>query len=264
MNNWWNQFFFLLIIPICYSQSNIPLTEPKLISITPINSTSLTVTWAFASSIYDQSDLIKIFIDFYEFTFDYSPQNTSVDYIFTSTNKTITNLTQTFQLVNAFYYVCFSSNSTNSNSTTFLFVRTCHLIRTCSRENSSICPQTGFVVISQADVTSNSFTIYVQWLQNLPYSQNATTVQLSSTGATGTALSSTENTTYINLPYRFSNLQSQTSYTVNIIVTYIVFDQSITDVMNYTVTTSHSSNLFNTGDSSIFIFWSVLLSFLFS
>ncbi len=261
MDKWWHHLFLLSIIPLCYSQG-IPLTQPTLLPITPINSTALNVSWQFASPIYDQSTLIEVDIDFYEFYYNYGPVNYSVDYTFTPANKTITSLVENFELVNAFYYVCFSSNSTNSNTTVFLFVETCQLKQTCLRSNSS-CPQNGFVVISQSSITSNSFIINVLWLQNLLYTQNATSVQLTN-GATGTALSSTQNSTYINLPYQFSGLQSQTSYTVIITVSYIVFGQSMTNVMNYTVTTSRSSNLFHTGNILIFVVWSVLLSFVFS
>jgi len=262
MDKWWSYLFLLSIIPLCYSQG-VPLTQPTLISITPINSTALNVSWQFADSTYDQSNLILIYINFYEFYYNYGPINTSIVYTFT-TNKTITNLIQNFDLVNAFYYVCFSSNSTNTNTTEFLFIETCQLIQTCSRSNSSSCPQNGFVVITNSSITSSSFIINVNWLQNLLYVQNSTTVQLASNGATGTSLASTQNATYINLPFQFSNLQSQTSYTVNIIVNYILFGASMTNTIVYTVTTSRSSNLFYTGDILIFVPCSVLLSFLFS
>jgi len=262
MDKWWNHLFLLSIIPLCYSQG-VPLTQPTLTSITPINSTALNVSWQFASSIYDQSNLIQIYIDFYEFYFNYGPINTSIIYTFTS-NKTITNLVENFDLVNAYYYVCFSSNSTNTNTTEFLFISTCQLVRTCLRSNSSACPQNGFVVISSSSITSSSFIITVDWLQNLLYTPISTTVQLASTGVTGTALAVTQNSTYINLPYQFSNLQSQTNYTVNIIVNYTLFNTIMSNTIVYSVTTSRSSNLFNTGDILIFVPWSVLLSFLFS
>jgi hypothetical protein len=268
MDNWWNflylHLFFLSIVPLCHSQSGVPLTQPTLLSITPISSSALNVTWQFASSTYDQSNLIQIYIEFYEFYYNYGPIITSVNYTFTSTNKTITYLTQNFQLVNAFYYVCFSSNSTNINSTESLFIQTCQLKQTCSRSSSSICPQNAFVIISYTNVSSNSFIIIVNWLQKLPYTQNTTTVQLVNNGVTGTALASTQNNTYISLPYRFSGLQSQTNYTVNIIINYILFGNSMTDVINYTVTTSRSSNLFYTGDILSFVICLVHLSFLFS
>jgi hypothetical protein len=222
------------------------------------------VTWQFAPSNYDQSDLIRVYINFYEFFYNYGPMNTSVNYVFTTNNKTITSLTKNFQLVNAFYYVCFSSNSTLTNYTQFLFVQTCQLSRTCSRANSSVCPQTGFIIVSTTAVSANSFTITVNWLNNLPYIPSTTTVQLANNGALGTALGSSVNTTYTILPYQFTGLQPQTSYTVTITVNYTLFGQSLTNTINYIVATSRSSKLVSTGNISIFIAWSVLLSVLFS
>ncbi len=257
-------FLLLLIVKSSHTQTGISLTEPKLTSITPVNSTALTVTWQFAPSNYDQSDLIRVYIKFYEFFYNYGPINTSVYYTFTTNNKTITSLTRNFELVNAFYYVCFSSNSTVTNYTQYLFIQTCQLKQTCLRSNSSICPQTGFIIISTTDISANSFTITVNWLNNLPYTRNTTTVQLANNGAVGTALSSSINTTYTILPYQFTGLQSQTSYTVIVTVNYILFGQSMTDTMNYIATTSDSSNLISTGNMSSFIVWSVLLSLLFS
>ena len=257
-------FLLLLIVKLSHTQTAISITEPKLTSITPVNSTALTVTWQFASSTYDQSDLIRVYIQFYEFLYNYGPINTLVNYVFTTNNKTITSLTTNSELVNAFYYICFSSNSTLTNYTQYLFVRTCQLKRTCLRVNSSICPQTGFILISTTDSSASSLTIAVNWLNNLPYTRNTTTVQLANNGAVGTALSSSINTTYTILPYQFTGLQSQTSYTVIVTVNYILFGQSLTDTMSYIATTSHSSNLISTGNMSIFIIWSVLLSCLFS
>ncbi|CAF2503525.1 unnamed protein product [Rotaria sp. Silwood2] len=248
---------------LCHSQVNIPLTEPKLIAVTAVNSTALTVTWEFANSTYDQSDTIKIVIEFYEFYFNYGPINTSINYTFTSTNKTITSLTKNFDLVNAFYYVCLSSNSTNINVTVSLVKKTCQLKRTCSRFNSSICSEVPFVVISHMVSSSNSFIINVNWLKNVPYLRNGTTVQLINNGVTGTSLSLTENNTYINQPYQFSGLQSNTNYTVNIIVNYTIFGRSLSDVIYYNVQTSRSSNLFYTSDSFILMVCSVFLFFSF-
>jgi hypothetical protein len=256
--------FLLLIATLCHSQTGISLTQPNLIAVTPVNSTALNVTWQFAPTNYDQSDLIRVYINFYEFFFNYGPMNTSVNYVFTTANKTITSLIKNFQLVNAFYYVCLSSNSTLTNYTQFLFVQTCQLKRTCSRANSSVCPQTGFIVVSTTTVSANSFTITVNWLNNLPYNRNTTNAQLIPNGAQGTLLTQSINTTYTSLPYQFTGLQPQTIYTVNIIVNYALFGHSLTDTMNYIVTTSRSSNLVSTGNISIFIAWSVLLSVLFS
>lgn len=264
MANWWCFFYILLsYASLCQSQNAVPLTEPKLTSVIAINATALTVTWSFANSTFDQSDLIRVSIEFYEFYYNYGPINTSISYTFTSTNKTVTNLTKNFDLVNAFYYVCFSSNSTNVNASVPLYKRTCKLIQTCSRTNPSICSQIPFVIISSTS-SSNSLIINVNWLKNLPYTRNGTSVQLLDNGATGTLLSSIENNTFTIQPYQFTNLQSMKNYTANIIVNYTLFDRVLTDVINYTVLTSHSSNLFSTGDRFIFMTGLVFLCFLIS
>ncbi|CAF0792081.1 unnamed protein product [Rotaria sordida] len=268
MDSWWNFFYIFLLlfsyILLCHSQVNIPLTEPKLIAVTPINSTALTVRWKFANSTYDQSDFIQIVIQFYEFYYNYGPINTSISYTFTSTNKTITNLTKNFEFVNAFYYVCLLTNSTNINVTMPLITRTCQLKRTCLRLNSSICSEVPFVIISNTYKSSNLFIINVNWLKNLPYSRNTTTVQLINNGVIGTTLSSTENDTYISQPYQFSSLQSNTNYTVNITVSYTIFNRILSDMIYYNIQTSRSSNLFYTSDSFIFMICSVFLFFSFS
>ena len=265
MTNWQHCFyihlFFFSFIQLSQSQIGVPLTGPRLTAVTPVNSTALTVTWEFYSSAYDRSDLIQMSIEFYEFYFNYGPINTSISYTFTSVNKTITSLTKNFDLVNAFYYVCLSSNSTNTNSSSSLYQQACQLNRTCSRLNSSVCSQVAFVIISDADVTSSSFIINVHWLKNLLYSRNATIVQLTNNGIIGTSLPSIENATYTTLPYQFSGLQSTTNYTIDIIVNYTIFNRMLTDIINYDVLTSYSSNLLRTGNSWTFIACSVLLSF---
>ncbi|CAF5205619.1 unnamed protein product, partial [Rotaria magnacalcarata] len=242
-------------------QTNIPLTEPKLTSITAVNSTALTVTWVFANATYDQSDLIRITIKFYEFYYNYGPVNTSISYTFTATNKTITSFTRNFDLVNAFYYVCLSSNSTNVNASSPLVKTTCLLERTCSRANSSICSQIPFVIISNGASSSNSLNININWLKQLPYTQNGATVQLINNSATGTLSTSTENNTYAIQTYQFSSLQSNTSYTAYIIVNYTIFGGILTDAINYTISTSRALNIFSTGDSFIFMICSVFLVF---
>jgi hypothetical protein len=266
MDSWWNfsHIVLILILPLCHAQSGVYITEPKLLSVAPINSTALNVTWQFDTAI-DQSNLVQVLIEFYEFYFNYGPIYTPINYTFTLANKTSTTyLTQNFQLVNAYYYVCFSSNSTLTNTTLFLFKKTCLLRRTCSRLNSSICPQTFFDIISATDISSNAFTININWLKSLPYTPGVSAVNLAANSVTGTQLSQTDNGTYIIVPYRFSGLQWNTSYVVNVIANYTIFSTSMSDVMNYTVSTSRSSNFFYTCDSLIFIAWSVLLSFLFS
>ncbi|CAF4705732.1 unnamed protein product, partial [Rotaria socialis] len=130
----------LSIGPLCNCQTGPSITQPKLISIIPINSTALTVNWAFAATSIDQSDLIRIYIVFYEFFYSYNATYASNNYTFTSANKTITSLTKNFDLVNAYYYVCFSSNSTVTNVSVFLsIVNICTLTRTCLRSNAA-CP----------------------------------------------------------------------------------------------------------------------------
>jgi hypothetical protein len=121
-----------------------------------------------------------------------------------------------------------------------------------------------FTMISYSNVLSNSFIITVSWLKNLPYAQIMTMVRLVNNGVIGTALLTTENSTYFNRPYQFSGLQSQTNYTVNVTVSYMIFNRIITNSMNSIVTTSGSSNLFANGDMRIFIAWSVLLACIFS
>jgi hypothetical protein len=138
------------------------------------------------------------------------------------------------------------------------------LRRTCLRINSSVCPQTFFAIISTTDISSNSFTINVNWLKNLPYTRGVPTVKLADNSVTGTQLSSTENATFTTIPYRFSGLQWKTGYIVSVTVNYTIFGSTLSDVMNYTVSTSRSSSFFYTSDSFIFVAWSVLLTFLFS
>ncbi|CAF3332795.1 unnamed protein product [Rotaria socialis] len=262
MDNWWTSFCILVsYVILSHSQTHIPLTQPTLTSITAVNSTALTVTWVFANATYDQSDLIRITIQFYEFYYNYGPVNTSISYTFTATNKTITSFTQNFDLVNAFYYVCLSSNSTNVNAPSPLVKRTCLLKQTCSRANSSICSQIPFVIISNGASSSNSLNININWLKQLPYTQNGATVQLISNGATGTLLTSTDNGTYVIQTYQISSLQSNTNYTANIIVNYTIFGSILTDAINYTILTSRSSNLFSTGDSFILMICLVFLVF---
>ena len=258
--------FLLFIVVSCSCQTNIPLTEPKLTGVTPLNSTALNVSWQFASADVDQSDLIQVRIDFYEFFANYGPNNTSRNYVFTRANKTNSSIVENFQYVNIFYYVCFSSNSTNVNITNYLYMRTCRLVRTCSRANVSICPQDGLVTITPTSITSNSFIINVSWLNNIYYNRNTTSVQLTGSSTMGTALSLSTNETYTSYPYQFTGLQSQTSYSVDIFVKYTLFGSSLMDTMNTIVitTTSRSSNLVYTGNLMSFVLWSVLFLLLVS
>lgn len=254
----------LLILVGCDCQTGTSLTEPKLTAVIPLNSTALSVSWEFASSQLDQSDLIRVTIDFYEFFTNYGSNLTSRNYVFTPSNRTITSIVENFQYVNIFYYVCFSSNSTSTSISNFLYLRTCRLVRTCSRANPSICPQNGFTIATPSTITSNSFIITVHWLNNLPYIRDATIVKLAGNGATGTPLASSTNSTYTSLPFQFTGLQSQTSYTVDIFGNFTLFGSSLTNMTSLSVTTSRSSNLVYTGNIASFVLWSVLLSWLFS
>lgn len=253
---------FILVLVDC--QTGTSLTEPKLLGVIPLNSTALNVSWAFASTQLDQSDLIRVTIDFQEFFANYGPSLTSRNYVFTSMNRTINSTVENFQYVNFFYYVCFSSNSTSSLISNFLYVRTCRLVQTCSRASSSLCPQNGFAFATASTITSNSFIITVHWMNNLPYIRNATIVSIVGNGVTQTALASTTNSTHTSFPYQFTGLQSQTSYTVNVFVNFTLFESSLTNMTSLIVTTSRSSNLGYTGNIASFVLWSVLLSWLFS
>ncbi|CAF4824046.1 unnamed protein product [Rotaria sp. Silwood2] len=148
------------------------MTEPKLTSAIPINSTALTINWKFADISVDRSDLIRIYIIIYEYYYEYNRIYTSTNYTFTSINKTITSLTKNFELVNAYYYICFSSNSTVTNFSQYLFIlNTCILTRTCLRSNTA-CPGPSSVIILSTNISSNSFIISFLWPNDLPYSPN--------------------------------------------------------------------------------------------
>lgn len=231
--------FFSFVI-LCYCQIYEPyITQPQLISVIPVNSTALTVTWQFANSSIDESDLIEIYIIFYEYYYGYEQVYASTNYTFTSTNKTITNLTMNFQLVNAYYYVCFSSNSTITNVTQYVAVlNQCILTRTCLRSEAA-CPGPSIVLITSASITSNSFLISFLWPIDLPYSYNSSSAQIVGNGQIGTPLSSTQNTSYTNQSYQFTGLQSTTTYTVNTSFTYTNFNGVVTtNTTTLSVTTS--------------------------
>jgi hypothetical protein len=267
MANYWNSpymlqlLLFLSIITLYHCQIYAPITEPKLTSVIPVNSTALTVNWQFASDAIDQSDLIRIYIVFYEYFYGYNQTYASTNYTFTSANKTVTSLTKNFQLVNAYYYVCFSSNSTITNDTQYVSNVNCTLTRTCLRSNTA-CPGPSSVAISTASISANSFIISFIWPNDLPYSPNSFSAQLINNGQVGTALSSTTNSSSTIWPYQFTGLQSRTTYTVNTSVTYTIFNNAAqTNITTLTVTTSGSSKLFSTSDFCLF--FSVILSSVF-
>jgi hypothetical protein len=274
MDNYSYSSYILLLIfsilTLCYCQTYQPyITQPTLVSVIPINSTALNVTWQFANSSIDQSDLIRIYIVFYEFYYNYSAVYASTNYTFistnntfTSTNKTITNLTINFDLVNAYYYVCFSSNSTITNVTQYLAIlNTCVLTRTCLRSNTT-CPGPSSVNISATSITINSFIISFLWPNDLPYSPISFSAQLINNNQIGTALSVTRNFSYTNRPYQFTGLQSATTYTVNTSFTYTILGNIITNTTTLTVTTSCSWKLVYSSNLS-FIFFSFLVIFFF-
>lgn len=232
--------FLLTRISFSYGQPSQPfITEPRLISVIPVNSTALTVSWQFADESVDRSDLIRIYVSFYEYYYAFNQTYASNNYTFISTNKTITNLTRNFDLVNAYYYVCFSSNSSVSNTTRFLaIVNRCILTRTCLRSNQA-CPGPSSVIVTSTIVSSNSFQISLLWPIDLPFSPTAFSVQLINNGQLGTSISSTRNDSIINYSYQFSGLQVRTTYTVNTSFTYIpLFGVPITNITLLTVRTS--------------------------
>jgi len=267
MDNYSYSSYILLlifsIVTLCYCQTYQPyITQPTLISVIPINSTALTVTWQFADPSIDRSDLIRIYIVFYEFYYNYSAVYASTNYTFTSTNKTITNLTINFDLVNAYYYVCFSSNSTITNVTQYLaIVNTCVLTRTCLRSNTA-CPGPSSLIISSTSITTNSFIISFLWPNDLPYSPISFSAQLINNNQIGTALSVTQNFSYTNRPYQFTSLQSATTYTVNTSFTYTILGNIITNTTTLTVITSCSWKLVYSNNLS-FIFFSFLVIYFF-
>lgn len=257
------RIIILSILTLCYCQTDQPyITEPKLTAVIPVNSTALTVVWQFANVSIDKSDLIRIYITFNEYYYSYSQSYASTNYTFTSTNKTITNLTKNFELVNAYYYVCFSSNSTITNVSIYLAIlNQCILTRTCLRSNTA-CPGPSTVIISSS-ISSNSFIIYFLWPNDLPFSPNSFSATIISNGQIGTALTSTQNTSYTNYPYQFTNLQANTAYTVNTSFTYTFLNgATITNVSTITVTTSCSWRLVYSGDLLLlFLSFSVILFF---
>ena len=230
---------YILLAIVSLSSCQLFLTEPRLTSVIPVNSTALIVTWQFANESIDRSDLIEIYVSFYEYYYGYNQTYVSTNYTFISTNKTITSLTRNFDLVNAYYYVCFSSNSTVRNTTRYLSIlNRCVLTRTCLRSNQA-CPGPSSALITSTSITSISFQISFLWPTDLPFTPNSFSVQLITNGQIATALSPTRNSSFINYSYQFLGLQSSTTYTVNASFTYtLLFASPITNVTILTVTTS--------------------------
>jgi hypothetical protein len=240
-----NLCFIILVLfgIICHRQINGQyITQPKLVSVIPVNSTALTVTWQFANSSIDQSDLIQIAIVFYEYYYGLQNVYASMNYTFTPTNQTMTNLTVNFELVNAYYYVCFSSNSTITNISLYVAANQCILTRTCLRSDAA-CPGPSAVLVTSAGITSNSFLVSYLWPIDLPYTYSSLFAQIVGTGQIGTALSSIQNTTYTNQSYQFTGLQSTTTYTVNASYTYTDLNGVVTtNLTSLSITTSSASS----------------------
>ena len=251
----------LSLIVLCRCQTFAPISEPRLISVIPVNSTTLTVNWQFASASIDRSDLIRISIVFNEFYYSYNRTYAATNYTFTSTNTTITSLSRTFELVNAYYYVCFSSNSTLTNATRFLaIVNNCLLARTCLRSNAA-CPGPSSAAVQSTEVSSTSFVITFLWPNELPYSPTSFTAQLTNNGQFGSSSSWTQNTSYTARSFRFSGLQSRTTYTVIASVIYMLINGAVqTNVTTLTVTTSSAWRFVGPCDLTMLLFLAFLVT----
>lgn len=233
-------YILLAIVSLSSGQDFQPfITEPRLTSVIPVNSTALTVTWQFANQSIDRSDLIEIYVSFYEYYYTHNQTYVSANYTFIPANKTITSLTRNFDFVNAYYYVCFSSNSTVMNTTRYLAIlNRCVFTRTCLRSNQA-CPGPSSALVTSTSINSNSFQISFLWPTDLPFTPNSFSVQLITNGQIATALSPTRNSSFINYSYLFLGLQSSTTYTVNASFTYtLLFASPMTNVTIVTVTTS--------------------------
>ncbi|CAF0878075.1 unnamed protein product [Adineta ricciae] len=251
-------FLIYSLVSLCHCQTSVYITEPKITSIVPVNSTALTINWQFADSSIDQSSLIRIYITILEYYTKYNTTTYSANFTSTASNKTVTSWTQNFPLVNAFYSVCFSTNSTITNVTYFIATTKCQLAQTCSRQNSSNCPNASAVNIQAASITSNSFLITVNWYNVLPITRNSTLVQISSLNSNATYISLVTNDTYNIESYQFSNLQARTTYVVTTTVNYLLANQLKTETYSSSVTTSRSAKLFSTSD--ILLFGACILS----
>lgn len=256
--------WLLLLCIVHYQCQSIPtLTEPRLSSIVPVNSTALRVFWTFANSAFDQSDSIQINIVFNEYFYGYNRTYPAIQYQFDANNKTITNLTRNFELVGAHYFICFSSNSSRTNFTQyFLFNSECRLARTCVRSNQS-CPSPASFTLESVSSTSNSFTVAGMWPLEIPYSPVNFTVQLATNNQSGALTSVTQNVSHLIRRYDFNNLQPSTNYLVNSVVYFQRPDNQLqqnTITLNMS-TTSLSLSLFSTTSVKCFLFF---LCFVFS
>lgn len=235
-------WILLALVSLATCQDLQPfITEPRLTAVIPVNSTALTVVWTFANASIDRSDYIEIYVIFYEYYYGYNQTYASTNYTFINRANNITSLTRNFGLVNAYYYVCFSSNSTVKNTTIFLAIlNRCVLTRTCLRSNRG-CPGPVSALVISTSITSTSFQIAFLWPRELPFTPNSFFVQLIDNGQSATALSSTQNSTHTTYSYQFLGLQSRTTYTVNASFVYtLMFASPMTNVTILTVMTSQA------------------------
>ncbi|CAF0817183.1 unnamed protein product [Adineta ricciae] len=256
MRIYWCSLHILFLSIVSY-QITPDITEPRITSIVPINSTALTVNWQFADTSIDRSDLIRISIDFYEYYYSYNRTYLGTNYTFVSTNKTITSLTKNFELVNAYYYVCFSSNSTVTNVSVYLAItNNCILARTCSRSNTT-CSGPSSVLISSINMSPTAFLISFLWPNDLPYKPISFTANLINNNQSGTPLSVIQNSTHTNRSYLFNGLTSNTAYTVNTSFTYsALYNVTKVNTSTLIVTTSSSARIFYTG--VVHFFWVIM------
>lgn len=254
--------FFCCFFLFSHGQSTAILTEPKLTSVIPLNSTALRVNWQFASDSIDQSNLIVISIVIYEFYLTHKATYGPFTYSFSPSNKTVTNMTFNSEWVSANYYVCFSSNSTITNTTQLVTVtNNCVLTRTCARSNTS-CPGASSFQWVSSNITTNSFILAFLLPIDLPYAHLSSSAQILNNGPVGSALAVTQNASFYIYRYQFNNLQSSTSYIVNTNVTYSTLNiRNETNVSTITVTTSVATRKL-VRINEIFLFYFVI-AFLF-
>lgn len=254
--------FFCCFFLVSHGQSTTSITEPKLTSVIPLNSTSFRVDWQFANDSIDQSNLIVISIVIYEFYLTHNATYGPITYSFSRSNKTVTNMIFNSEWVSATYYVCFSSNSTITNTTKLVTVtNNCVLTRTCARSNTS-CPGASSFQWVSSNITTNSFILALVLPIDLPYTLLSSSAQILNNGPVGSALAIAQNASFYIYRYQFNNLQSSTSYIVNTSFTYNILSmRTETSVSTITVTTSVATRKILRIDE-IFLFYFVI-AFLF-
>ncbi|CAF1279897.1 unnamed protein product [Adineta ricciae] len=217
----------ILFLSIVSCQITPDITEPRITSIVPINSTALTVNWQFADTSIDRSDLIRISIDFHEYYYTY--------------NRTYSGTNYTKRLLLCLFLIQFNP-------------------RTCSRSNTT-CSGPSSVLISSINMSPTAFLISFLWPNDLPYKPISFTTHLINNNQSGTPLSVIQNSTYTNRSYLFSGLTSSTVYTVNTSFSYsTLYNVTKTNTSTLIVTTSSSARMFYTG---VVHFFSVIMFVLF-